>query len=580
MNKNNLLSLIKVAKGEKQGSLLIRNCQLLNLFTGELEETNILIFDNYIAGIGKEYEEGERVIEAKGLYALPGFIESHIHIESSLLSLEEFSYYALLSGTTTCICDPHEITNVLGIDGIKYFLKESENLLIDFYFYFPSCVPAAPFEDLPFKITYSSFLKLLKNKRIIGLGEVMNFPGVVNCEKDLINKIYYTERYNKIIDGHSPLLLGKNLNAYLSAGIYSDHEITNLEEAKEKLKKGMWIMIREGSAAKNLLDLKEIIKPDCLDRLIFVSDDIHPEELINLGHLNRILKKAVNNNIPAHWAVRMVTLNPANFFNFKRLGLIAPGYQADINLVNNLKEFKTIYLIKKGRLVVEEEKIKDIKRESYKPSLSKKVYKTIKVKKLKEDALKVLGNRTRLLRVIKIIPNQIITQELLTYPKLENDLVVSDKERDILKLVVINRHKKEGKMGIGFVTGFNLKEGAIGSSVAHDSHHIIACGCDDESIISVINKIIEEQGGLSVANKKEILGFLPLKIAGLMSNLKAKEVISCLNSLLEITKSLGCQLENPFITLSFLALPVIPDLKLTDKGYFSAKNWQFVSLWS
>ncbi|MEO0130364.1 MAG: adenine deaminase [candidate division WOR-3 bacterium] len=580
MKKNNLISLIQVAKGEKKGSLLIRNCQILNIFTGEIEETNILVYDEYICGIGKEYQEGEKIIDADNLYALPGFIESHIHIESSLLSLAEFSYYALLSGTTTCVCDPHEITNVLGVNGIRYFLKASENLLVTFYFYFPSCIPATPFEDLPFKISFSSFSKLLKNNRIIGLGEVMNFWGVVNLDKDLINKIYYTEKLNKIIDGHSPLLSSKGLNAYLSSGIYSDHEITNLEEAKEKLKKGMWLMIREGSAAKNFLDLKEIIKPDCIDRLIFVSDDIHPEELINLGHLNRILKKAINNNIPVHWAVRMVSFNPANFFGFKRLGLLAPGYKADINLVNNLKDFQTVYLIKNGKLVVDHERILDIRKETYKSYLSKKVYRTIKVKKIKEDILKVVGNRSRLLRVIKIIPNQIITQELLTYPKIENDFVLSDKERDILKLVVINRHKKEPQIGIGFVTGFNLKEGAIAASVAHDSHHIIACGADDKSIFLAINKIIEEQGALVVSNEKEILGFLPLKIAGLMSDLKAKEVISSLNLLLNLTKKLGCQLENPFITLSFLALPVIPELKLTDKGYFSTKSWRFVSLWS
>lgn len=578
MKKNNLLSLIRVAKGEKKGSLLLKNCQILNLFTGEIEKSNILIYDEYIAGIGKEYEEAERIIDADNLYALPGFIESHIHIESSLLSLEEFSYYALLSGTTTCVCDPHEITNVLGIDGINYFLKESENLLLTFYFYFPSCVPATPFEDLPFKIPFSSFLKLLKNKRIIGLGEVMNFLGVINCEKTLIDKIYYTERMNKIIDGHSPLLSSKDLNAYLSSGIYSDHEITNLAEAKEKLKKGMWLMIREGSAAKNFLDLKEIIKADSIDRLIFVSDDIHPEELITLGHLNRILKKAVNYNIPYHWAVRMVSFNPANFFGFKRLGLIAPGYKADINLVNNLKEFKTYYLIKNGKIIVENEKILEIKKGVSK-SL-KKVYRTIKVKKIKEELLKIEGKRNRLIRVIKVIPNQIITEELLTYPKMEKGLLVSDKDRDILKLVVINRHKQKPQLGIGFVNGFNLKEGAIASSVSHDSHHIIACGVSDKSIVLAINKIIEEQGGLVVSNDKEIIGFLPLKIAGLMADLKAEKVASSLKRLINLTKELGGRLENPFITLSFLALPVIPELKLTDKGYFSAKSWKFLSLWS
>ena len=579
MKKSDLVSLIQAAKGEKKGSLLLKNGKILNLFSGEIEEDNVLIENGYIAGIGKEYQEAERIIDVGGLYLLPGFIESHIHIESSLLSLPEFAHYALLSGTTTIIADPHEITNVLGIKGIKYFLKESENLLVDFFFYFPSCVPATPFEDLPFKISFSDFKNLMKNKRIIGLGEVMNFLGVINLEKDLIAKIHYTEENNKIIDGHSPYLSGKQLNAYLASGIYSDHEITNLKEAKEKLKKGMWIMIREGSAAKNFLDLKDLINNENIDRLIFVSDDIHPEELINFGHLNRILKKAVAFNIPAHLAVRMVTFNPAKFFGFRRLGLIACGYQADINIVEDLKDFRTIYLIKNGKVVVERERLLTIFKRDFKKSSFNYVYQTIKVKKLNKELFLVNAFSEKLLRAIKIIPNQIVTEELLLYPKIEKNQVVADPSRDILKLVVINRHKKIPQLGIGFVCGFNLKEGAIASSVAHDSHHIIACGADDESLVSAINKVIQLKGGLVVSRKEEILGYLPLPIAGLMSNLKAKEVASQLKNLIELTKKLGSTLTNPFITLSFLALPVIPEIKLTDRGYFSTKKWQFVSLW-
>jgi len=579
MKRSDLVSLIKAAKGEKKGSLLLKNGKILNLFTGEIEENNILIENGYICGIGKEYEDAERIIDVGGLYILPGFIESHIHIESSLLSLAEFATYALLSGTTTIIADPHEITNVLGIKGIKYFLKESENLLIDFFFYFPSCVPATPFEDLPFKISFSDFKNLMKNRRIIGLGEVMNFLGVINLEKDLIAKIHYTEEINKIIDGHSPYLLGKELNAYLASGIYSDHEITNLKEAKEKLKKGMWVMIREGSAAKNFLDLKDLINNENIDRLIFVSDDIHPEELINFGHLNRILKKAVAYNIPPHLAIRMVTFNPASFFGFRRLGLIACGYQADINIVEDLKDFKTIYLIKKGKVIVEKERFLSVFPRNFKKSSLNYVYQTIKVKKLNKELLKANAFSEKLLRTIKIIPNQIVTEELLLYPKIEKNLVVSDPSRDILKLVVINRHKKIPQLGIGFVCGFNLKEGAIASSVAHDSHHIIACGADDESLVTAINQVIQLKGGLVVSRKEEILGYLPLPIAGLMSDLKAKEVATQLKNLIELTKKLGTTLTNPFITLSFLALPVIPEIKLTDKGYFSTKKWQFVSLW-
>jgi adenine deaminase len=579
MKKSDLVSLIQAAKGEKRGSLLLKNGKILNLFTGEIEENNLLLENGYIAGIGKEYQDAQRIIDVRGLYILPGFIESHIHIESSLLSLAEFATYALLSGTTTVVADPHEITNVLGVKGIKYFLKESENLALDFFFYFPSCVPATPFEDLPFKITFPDFKKLIKDKKIIGLGEVMNYLGVINLEKDLIAKIHYAQEINKIIDGHSPYLFSKELNAYLASGIYSDHEITNLKEAKEKLKKGMWVMIREGSAAKNFLDLKDLINRENIDRLIFVSDDIHPEELITNGHLNRILKKAVANNIPPHLAVRMVTFNPASFFGFKRLGLIACGYRADINIVEDLKDFKTVYLIKNGKVVVENEKLLTIFPRDLKKGSFNYVYQTIKVKKLNKELLKVNAISGKLLRVIKIIPNQIVTEELLLYPKIEKNLVVSDPTRDILKLVVINRHKKIPQLGIGFVCGFNLKEGAIASSIAHDSHHLIACGADDESLVTAINKVIQLKGGLVVSRKEEVLDYLSLPIAGLMSNLKAKEVKERLANLIELTKKLGTTLTNPFITLSFLALPVIPEIKLTDKGYFSTKKWQFVSLW-
>ncbi|MEO0098873.1 MAG: adenine deaminase [candidate division WOR-3 bacterium] len=553
-------------------NLLLKNGRLVNIFTGEIVKTNILVSSGKIREIGP-YLSGEEEIDLKGSYLLPGLIESHIHLESSLLSPNEFSRLTLLSGTTTLICDPHEISNVLGIKGIYYLLKATRNLSQDFYFLIPSCVPATKFETAGGKIGLKEMRRLLKEKRILGLAEVMNFPGVISGDKEILGKIRLVQKSGRelVIDGHSPGLRGKDLAIYLFSGISSDHESVNAEEAKEKLSLGMWIMVREGSAAKNLKDLLPIINWRNERRLLLCSDDIHPEDLLKEGHLNAILRKGVSLGIDPILLLRMATLNPATYFPLRNIGAIAPGYRADMTIVKDLKDFRVLMVIKNGAVVVKDGEIATSLRGYELPNKS-----TFRVKGLSLERFLVKDER-KVIKVIKVLPGQIITKKELVVPKVKEGEVISDTERDILKLVVIERHKGTGNIGIGFVSGFGLKEGAIGSSVAHDSHNIIVVGVKDEEIFSAAKRIIEMRGGMVVLGRGKIKE-LALPIAGLLSDKKAEEVISSLEEMGDWARKLGCQLVNPFATLSFLALPVIPELKLTDKGLFDVEKFQFVPI--
>jgi adenine deaminase len=561
---------------KRKKSLLLKNGRLVNLFTGEVLRSNLLIYGDRILGIGPNLT-AEKEIDLKGDYILPGLIESHIHLESSLLSPQEFSRLTLLSGTTTLICDPHEIANVLGIKGIYYLLRATKNLPQNFYFLIPSCVPATRFETAGGKIGLKEIRRLLKEKRILGLAEVMNFPGVISGKKGILAKIRLIQetrsktRRQLVIDGHSPGLRGTGLQTYLASGISSDHECTSAEEAEEKLRLGMWIMVREGSAAKNLKDLSPIINEKTQNRLLLCSDDIHPEELSKEGHLNAILRKGVSLGIDPIILLKMATYNPANRFGLTELGAIAPSYRADITIVKDLKEFKVRMVIKDGEIVVKDGEI--IKPFGVSPSFPQS---TFKVRDFSQERLFV-KNEKKVMKVIKIIPGQILTKKELVLPKVKGEEVISDTERDILKLVVIERHKGTGNIGIGFVQGFGLKEGAIGSSVAHDSHNLILVGVSDEAIFHTAKRIIEMKGGMVVfgRDKREEL---PLPIAGLLSDRPVAEVIERLRRMISLTKELGSPLENPFATLSFLALPVIPELKLTDRGLFDAVRFRFVPL--
>jgi len=594
--KNNLLEQtqanIEIAKGLKPGTLLLKNCRVVNVYTGDTHETNILINHDQIIGIGNEYHLAEKTIDLNGQYAIPGLIDGHIHIESSLLSVNEFARLLLLNGTTTIIADPHEITNVLGFKGIDYMLKASEKLPLDIYFAIPSCVPSTDMETAGGKITPREILKYISHPRIVGLAEMMNFPGVIAGLPEVLEKILIAKNARKTVDGHAPKLYGKYLQSYIGAGVLSDHECTDAKEALEKLRLGMYIMIREGTAAKNLADLFPILNTRNSRRCMFVSDDKHPDELISSGHLNAALRKAVSMGLDPFTAIQMASLNPSQYFKLDDRGALAPGKIADITVIDSLIDFNVSTVIKNGKVIVQNKQIKTAL-PYYKDKL---VLSSVKVKPFTINALKIKP-KDGLLNVIRIIPDQIITEKYRTNPTLSKTIkktskkisvssvslwqkgeVISDIERDILKLVVIERHKKTGNIGIGFVTGLGLKKGALASSVAHDSHNIIATGTNDKDIFFAIKQVIKMQGGFVAVDKEKTKACLPLPIAGLMSDQSAEAVSNKLKELLAVVKSWQTKISNPFITLSFLALPVIPELKLTDKGLFDVSRFKIVEL--
>jgi adenine deaminase len=572
---------IELAQGRNQASLLLKNGKVVNVFSGDVHETNILIDGDRIIGVGYDYTRADKIYDLNGLYVLPGLIDGHIHIESSLLNMAEFSRLLLLSGTTTIIADPHEITNVLGTKGIDYMLMASREIPLDIFFMLPSCVPSTNMETSGGSIATKEIRKYITEPRILGLAEMMNFPGVIAGIPEVLDKIALTIQADKIIDGHCPRLYGKLLQAYVGAGIASDHECTDVREAQEKLRSGMRIMIREGSAAKNLSDLLPMVNTRNSRRCFFVSDDKHPDELLSAGHINATLRKAVSLGLDSVTAVQMATINTAEYFRLYDRGVIAPGKKADLIAVDNLTDFNVKKTIKNGVLLVENNKLK-ITLQNY---CDKTVTNTIKVKPFTLNKLSVIAQGDTI-NVIRIIPNQIITEKWVTAPtvskksKKDKGIVVSDIERDIVKLVVLERHKKTGNIGIGFVSGFGLKKGALASSVAHDSHNIIAVGTNDNDIYQAIKMIIKLGGGFVAVDKGKVKASLALPIAGLMSNDTAENISGQLKELLNAIKSWGIKVNNPFITLSFLALPVIPELKLTDLGLVDVGKFKIVSLFN
>jgi len=557
-------------------SVLLKNCRIVNVFSGEVERKNVIIENETIVGIGEDYNQAKEVYDLNDKLVLPGLIDGHIHIESSLLSPKEFIRLALSHGTTTIIADPHEIANVLGVKGIEYILDKSDGLPFNLFVVIPSCVPATNMETAGARIDGKAIKRLLPNPRILGLAELMNFPGVISADPNIIKNIILTKNANKIVDGHAPGLTGNALQAYVLAGIGSDHECVLRHEAKEKLSSGMRIMIREGSAARNLADLLPVVNPVNSRRCFFVTDDKHPEELIKEGHLDYIIRKAVAIGLDPITAVQMVSLNPAEYFGLKDLGAIAPGYKADLVVVSDLVNFTVDRVFKNGKCVVEKGKIRsDCFKSDYR---NQSVLKTVRVKPILLKDLQINAENKRV-RVIRLVPNQIVTESWITMPKVEKGKIVADIERDILKIVVVERHRKTGNIGLGLVNGFGFKKGAIASSVAHDSHNIIGIGTNDQDLLKAIKEVIKLQGGLVIAADNKIQGALALPIAGLMSEENAELVCEKLNKMLTKLKVWGSRPPNPFITLSFLALPVIPELKLTDQGLVDVAKFQFTSLW-
>jgi len=568
---------IRIASGEGKADLLIKNGKVVEVFSGQIEKKDVAIHQGVIVGFG-DYQARE-IIDVKGDFLCPGLIDGHVHVESSMVTIPEFARAVLPNGTTTVVIDPHEIANVMGLDGIRFMAESAKGVPLNVFIMLPSCVPATHMETSGAILTANNLRPLFKEAWAIGLAEMMNFPGVIYRDPNVLKKIDMAQ--GKRIDGHAPLLSGKGLYAYLTAGIRSDHECTTLKEAKEKLKNGMWIMIREGSTARNLKDLLPLVNPKNSRRFLFVTDDRHPKELLEEGHINTIVKEAIRLGIDPILSIQMATLNAAEYFRLDDLGAIAPGYRADIISFNHLGQFKIKKVFKDGVLVAENGKMISRSAKPLPFSFGRKkkspIKGSIRIKAIKKDAL-FLRSDQPLAKVIQLIPGQILTKKAMKKILLKDGVAYPNIKEDILKIVVVERHQATGNIGIGFVQGFGIRKGAIGSSVAHDSHNFVIVGTNDEDMLKATMAMKAMGGGLVVVLKGKVLASLPLPIAGLMAGDSVSKVNLCLTALHRAAKALGCKLPDPFMTLSFLSLPVIPELKITDKGLVDVNQFKIVSV--
>lgn len=567
-----LNKLISSAHAEIPADILFTDAMIINVFSAEVIMGSVAVSDGYVIGFG-DYP-AKQIISLSGKFLAPGFIDPHLHIESSMSCVSEFARAVLPCGTTTVVADPHEIANVLGIDGIRYMLDSAENQPMNVYYTLPSCVPATHLETAGAELDSEKLLPLMSEDRILALAEMMNYPGVMFRDPGVLAKIKLAKRHRKPIDGHSPGLSGKDLYAYLSAGISSDHECTTFKEAEEKLRAGMHIMVREGTGAKNLKTLLPLINESTYRRVMWCTDDRHPHDLLSQGHIDSMVRESVKHNIPPIMAIQMATLNPADYFGIKDAGAIAPGRKADFIIFSDLYDIHAEQVYCSGILVAENGQIK--------PDIIKPVLPfcpaamNVKTDKL-DFSIPALGKK---IRVIELIPNQITTHSIIADAKISENHAVSDTNQDILKIVVIERHKATGNIGKGFVKGFGLKQGALASSVAHDSHNIIVVGTNDADMIAAVKAIIEMGGGLAAVCNQKLLASLPLPIAGLMSEEPVASIRDKLDKLIDAAKELGCKIYDPFMSLSFLALPVIPALKITDKGLADVNKFNIVSLFA
>lgn len=555
--------IIAVAAGREKADLVLKNAKYLNVFSNEFLCGDIAVANGLIAGVGKY--DGKTEIDVSGKLVLPGFIDAHIHLESSMVTPAEFAKAVVAHGTTTVITDPHEITNVMGIDGVEYMIQASQNLPIDVHFMMPSCVPATEIDESGAELDCKDIDLYLDNKKVLGLAEMMNYVGVINGDKNVLSKIVTSQAHHKKIDGHAPELSGNDLNAYIAAGVYSDHECSTFENALEKLRKGQFIMIREGTAAHNLKALMPLLTQQYYSRCMFATDDKHPNDLLYGGHIDYIVKQALKNGADPIVALKTATHHAARYFLLNNKGAIASGYLADIVVVDNLEDFNVETVFKRGKLVFDGE-VKDFSAPTVDEKLAEKCFDTFHLDSVTPSSFKVDGK----LGLIGLVGGELLTRNLGTADKI-------DVENDILKIACIERHKGTNHIGVGYVKGYSLKSGAVATSVAHDSHNIITVGCNDDDIAVAVNAIKDSKGGIAVVENGKIKALLELPIAGLMSD----EPLTTVNEKLENAKSSAYELGadksiDPFMTLSFLSLPVIPSLRITTKGVFDAENWKML----
>jgi adenine deaminase len=563
----NIQQKLSIARGERRAELLFKNSRVVNVFSGEIHQTNVAVEDGRIIGFG-DYR-ARKVIDLKGSYLAPSLIDGHFHVESSMLTAAEFARAVVPHGTGAVVIDPHEYANVLGLDGIRYVLDSTKGLAVDFFIMLPSCVPATHLETAGAQLTAADLRLMIHDDRIAGVAELMNYPGVYLGFKSELEKIAAGK--GKAIDGHAPGLRGKNLNAYALAGVRSDHESVAVDEARDKLRLGMHILLREGSTERNLEHLLPLINAHNSHNCSFATDDKLAGDLVNEGHIDHAVRKAIRGGVPPIAALQMATINTARHYSLHNLGAIAPRYWADFIVFDDLKKFKVRQVYKKGVLVAENGKFLARSPAKIQPPRG-----TMNLRYQPSDlTVKAVGKK---IRVIEIVPNQIVTRTRIVKPKVVNGGVVADPARDILKLVVVERHRATGNVGVGFVTGFKLKHGAIGSTVAHDAHNLVVAGTNDADILCVIRELEELQGGqIAVANGEVVAGF-PLPIAGLVTDQPLEDAMILIENLNTAARAMGCDLDAPFMTLSFLSLSPIPELKLTDQGLIDAAQLKKTSL--
>jgi adenine deaminase len=550
---------LDAAQGNAPGDLVIRNGRVVNVATNEIEELDVLILDGKVAGLG-DYADAESEIDAAGAYLAPSFIDGHVHVESSLLWMDQFAKAVVPCGTGAVVTDPHEIANVAGLTGIKALMKASQELPVSLFFTIPSCVPASPFETAGAEMTTDAIAEGLTLPRVVGLGEMMNFPGVLNGDASIFERLQLDAPRR---DGHAPGLRGKAINAYAGSGMTSDHESTELEEAREKLRRGLMIMIREGSTEHNLVDLLPLVTDDTYPRCCFASDDRDCATLMHDGHIDAVIRKAVSHGLDPIRAIRMATLHTAEYWRLTGHGMIAPGYLANIVIFESLDDIRPRTVLYNGDVVAENGKPTFDVQASVPPELLD----SVRIQPLDEQSLQLPAEPT--MGAVEAIPGQIVTRKIEVEPKTDDAFAVADVDRDILKIATVERHNATGNVGIGLIRGFGLKRGALATSIAHDAHNIVCIGTNDADMLAAINAVVEMRGGLAAVDGGEVRGRLPLPVAGILSDKPLTTVTDAYEAIEDLARQFGSTVPSPFGLLSFMALSVIPEARVTDQGFIT-----------
>ena len=556
---------IEAASGREKADLVLKNATYVNVFSNELRTCDIAVANGLIVGMG-EYE-GEQELDMTGKIVCPGFVDAHIHLESSLVSPSEFAKAVLPHGTTTVITDPHEITNVMGTDGIDYMFQATEGLPIDVRFMLPSCVPATPMDESGANLDYRAIDSFYDYPRVQGLAEMMNAYGVIHNDAEVVSKIIASQAHHKKIDGHAPGLTGKDLDTYIAAGVYSDHECSDIEDALAKLRRGQFIMIREGTAARNLEALAPLLTPQYADRCMFCTDDKHPSDLLEKGHIDYICREAINKyGVDPIIAVKAACHHASRYFLLNNRGAIAPGYLADFAIIDNFQDFNVEMVFKKGVLYYDHGQLKDFPKPQIEEYLDQRAHDTFHVTPLTEDDFRDVRPRA----VIGMVPGEIVTTDNGYADKV-------DTEKDILKIAVVERHKNTHHIGLGYIQGYGLKSGAVATSISHDSHNIIVVGTNSKDMAFAVNRIVENHGGIVVTENEQVKSELVLELAGIMSDSPLVEVNEKLEAAKDAAHALGVGHGiDPFMTLSFMALPVIPTLRITTRGIIDVVTQQYI----